>query len=318
MFGGIECLTLPAPIIDDLLDLYTTGFGFSVIADRPIDDPVRQRLWALPLPPAREVVLGKRGSSGGWIRLVEAPGLATPSPAGRPDHEGVHALDFYVRGAERVEARIASLGWGFRSDAQHYPLPGTSVQVRERMLEQDRSGLLHAIVEHRPGQTRCVLGDTADEDCSEVVAAVFFTDRLAEATAFAEEVLGASRYFAGRFDGPAVERMLGLEKGEGFEAALFRGPASRNARLEFAATVARGAGHRDEQELEREGRCGPRVVAGCAVGDLDGLAARLADGGHGVSTGVLTSGDGVRRVGLVSRYGAIFEFRERTEMDGCA
>lgn len=305
MFDGIDVLTLPASGIEDLLALYTEGFGFTVVTDRPVEDPSAQRLWSLPLPPRREVLLGKPGSQGGWLRLVDVPGLPEPRPARRPDRDGAYALDFYVRGADRVEERLAALGWGFRSEAQHYLLPGTPVEVRERMLDQRRSGLLHAIVEYRPGQTRCVLAEAPGEDCSEVVAAVFFTSRSAEATAFATEVLGARRYFCDRFDGPAVERMLGLGPGEGFEAALFRGPLSRNARLEFAATMSPVAGSAPEPDAV------PRVIAGCAVPDLDGLARGLADGRHGVSTGVLTTADGGRRLGLASRYGAVFEFWQR-------
>lgn len=308
MFDGIDVVTLPAAGLGDLLALYTEGLGFTVVADRPVGDPVWQRLWALPLPPRREVLLGKPGSQGGWLRLVDVPGLPEPRLPGRPDRDGAYALDFYVRGADRVEERIAALGWGFRSEAQHYLLPGTPVEVRERMLVQGRSGLLHAIVEYRPGQTRCVLAEAPDEDCSEVVAAVFFTSRHTEATAFATEVLGARRYFSDRFDGPAVERMLGLGPGEGFEAALFRGPLSRNARLEFAATMApsRGDGATDPEPVAR-------VVAGCGVPDLAGLAKRLADGRHGISTGVLTLADGSRRLGLASRYGAAFEFWQRAD-----
>lgn len=309
MFDGIDVVTLPAADIDDLLALYTEGFGFSIITDRPVSDPVRQRLWALPFPPRREVLLGKPGSHGGWIRLVDVPDLPEARTPGRPDRDGPYALDFYVRGVDQVEARIASLGWGFRSEAQYYSLPGTHVEVRERMLEQGRSGMLHAIVEYRPGQTRCVLGETADEDCSEVVAAVFFTSHLAKATAFAEKVLGARRYFSARFDGPAVERMLGLAEGEGFEAALFRGPLSRNARLEFGGTIASVPAKPVAETAGRD--LVPRVIAECAVDDLDALSNTLAGGEHGISTGVLTVADGARRLGLVSPYGAVFEFWQR-------
>jgi catechol 2,3-dioxygenase-like lactoylglutathione lyase family enzyme len=308
VFDGIDVVTLPAAGLDDLLALYTEGLGFTVVADRPVDDPVRQRLWALPLPPAREVLLGKPGSQGGWLRLVDVPGLPEPRVPGRPDRDGAYALDFYVRGADRVEERLSALGWGYRSEAQHYLLPGTPVEVRERMLVQGRSGLLHAIVEYRPGQTRCVLAEAPGEDCSEVVAAVFFTSRLAEAAGFATRVLGARRYFSGRFDGPAVERMLGLAPGEGFEGNLFRGPLSRNARLEFAATMAPVP---TAEAVEPDPVA--RVVAGCAVEDLDGLADRLADGAHGVTTGVLRLADGGRRLGLSSVYGAAFEFWQRGE-----
>ncbi len=310
MFDGIDVVTLPAAGIEDLLGLYCTGLGFTVLADRDITEPVLQQVWRLPLPPRREVLLGKPGSHGGWIRLVDVPGLPAPTPAGRPDREGSYALDFYVRGADRVEARISALGWRFHSEAQRYLLPGTRVMVRERMLEQPRSGLLHAIVEYRPGQTRCILGEDADQDSSEVVAAVFLTRHLQQATNFARDVLGALHYFSGSFEGPAVERMLGLRDGEGLQAALFRGPLSRNARLEFAATTAVDSARTPTAQPRVDAI--PRMIAGCVVADLDGLAGKLSYGSHGVSTGVLSMADGSRRVGLASRYGAFFEFWDRT------
>jgi catechol 2,3-dioxygenase-like lactoylglutathione lyase family enzyme len=310
VFDGIDILTLPAADVGALERLYVEGFGFRVERVEALADPGWAKLWSLPDLPRRAVVVGKPGSRGGWIRLAEVPGLAAARPAGRPDRDGPYALDFYVRDPDRVEERIRALGWNFRSEPQRYLLPGTRTVVRERMLEQPESGLLHAVVEYRPGETRCVLADAVDQDCSEVVAAVFFTHHLAAATDFAEQILGARRYFAGRFDGDAVERMLGLAPGEGFDAALFRGRTSRNARLEFAQTMttsgAEGASARPTTAPDAV----PRVIAGCATDDLDGLADRLADGVYGVSTGVITV-DGRRRLGLRSAFGAAFEFWER-------
>src|SRR5690606_21804386 len=143
----------------------------------------------------------------------------------------------------------------------------------------------------RPRGTRCVIDRDPTEDASEVVAAVFMTDDLPGARRFAAEVLGGQEYFAGRFDGPAVEQMLSLEPGEGFVGALFRGPDSRNARLEFAATIP--GGRREPEEVRR-------VVAVCAAEDLDELAGRLSDGEHGHVTGDVDV-DGVRHVGFASR-----------------
>jgi catechol 2,3-dioxygenase-like lactoylglutathione lyase family enzyme len=39
VFDGVDVVTLPAAGIDDLLALYTEGFGFTVVADRPVGDP---------------------------------------------------------------------------------------------------------------------------------------------------------------------------------------------------------------------------------------------------------------------------------------
>ncbi|WP_235738811.1 VOC family protein [Nocardioides alcanivorans] len=300
MFDGIDELVLPAPDLNPLVSLYRDRLGFALVSD-DVPDPRWGALWGLTEAPTREVLLGKPHSAGGWIRLVEAPGLPSPAPAGRPDRPGPYALDFYLRDAAATEDDVTEHGGDFLSEAVHYSLPGTDIPVRERMLAQPHSGLLHAFVQYRPRGTRCVIDHDSTEAVSEVVAAVFLTDDLPGARRFATDVLGAHPYFDGRFDGPAVERMLGLVPGEGFTGTLFRGPGSRNARLEFAETV---PGRRRDPEQVR------RVVAVCTMDDLDGLAGRLAGSEHGHLSGDLTL-DGIRHIGFTSRYGATFVFRER-------
>lgn len=306
MFDGINTVILPAADIEPLRRLYVELFGFTEISAAPVTDPAWQVLWALPVAPTRTVLLGKPQSHGGWIRLVQAPGLPPADPAGRPDRPGPYALDFYQRDAGLTEQAIEDAGWTFRSPATHYNLPGTDLPVRERMLDQPISGLVHASVQYRERGTRCVIDHDPGETSSEVNAVVFMTDKFEAAKLFASEVLGGQKYFEGRFDGPAVAEMLGLDENEGFSAALFRGPGSRNARLEFGERIDGGS---------READPVPRVIASIAMGDLDALAAAVADGTHGPSTGVVEATDEsgtTRRMGLRSLYGADFEFFERT------
>ena len=298
MFDGLDEVVLPAADIEQLLRLYVELFQFTEISTDSSPDPALQQLWGLPEAPTRTVSLGKPNSHGGWLRLVEVPGLSAPEPAGRPDRIGPYALDFYLRDSATVEDRISEGGWSFVTPAVHYSLPGTDIPVRERMLVQSPSGLLHACVQYRPRGTRCVIDHDPLEDTSEVVAAVFFTDQFEAANKFAREVLGANRYFEGRFDGPEVEQMLMLEPGEGFRAALFRGPLSRNARLEFAEVVPGGV--REPEQV-------PRAIAVCAMPDLDLLNEQLSCGDHGEIT-AMAEIDGVRHLGLDSRYGARFDF----------
>ena len=114
---------------------------------------------------------------------------------------------------------------------------------------------------------------------------------------FAVDVLGATCYFDDRFEGPAVEELLDLRAGEGFRATLFRGPRSRNARLEFIEALT------DEPPRDVV----PRAIATIEVADLELVLDRLGDGRHGSTTPVVApSLDGVvrPRVGVATRYGA--------------
>lgn len=299
MFDGISELVLPVADVDDLLPLYRDLMQFTVLQDE-VAAPDLARLWDLPGEVTRTVRLGKPGASGGDVTLAQVPGLPAAVPAGRPDRVGPYALDFYLRDASAVEARCSAGGMQFVGGAVHYSLPGTDIPVRERMLRQDASGLLHAFVQYRPRGTRCVLDTESHQDTSEVVAAVFMTDRLPQARAFARDVLGAREYFTGRFDGAAVEAMLGLDPGEGFAAALYRGPTSANARLEFGEAI---ASPRPPDPVHR-------VVARVAVDDLDQVADQLADGLHGRVSARMTV-DGTEHLGLVSHYGAVFDLVER-------
>ena len=300
-FDGIRTLVLPVADLGPLQELYIDLLGFHPTGQVDSPDPAWQQLWGLPVAPTRVVSLERPGGTGGGITLVKAPGLPGPEPAGLPDRAGPYALDLYLRGADVVEERLSRAGWGFRSEPVHYALPGTVVPVRERMLEQPWSGLLHALVEYREKGTRCALDDDRHGDVSEVVAAVFLTDRLEEALSFASDVLGGQVYFRGVFEGDAVEELLGLPAGAGLDAGLLRGPASRNARLEFARPTPAAEGLRAPDPV-------PRVIAGWEVDDLDALVPRLA--GHGTTTGVVTV-DGRRHVGLASVYGARFDLVER-------
>lgn len=303
MFDGICEVVLPVADLDGPVRLYRDLMGFTVTRDvthSPASSELAA-LWDLPTGITREVQLSKPGSSGGSLRLVEAPGLPAPTPAGRPDRPGPYALDFYLRDAARVEARLEEAGQEFVTEAVHYSLPGTEIPVRERMLVVPHAGLLHACVQYRPRGTRCVLDQVEREDTSEVVAVVFLTEAFEDARRFARDVLGGHEYYAGRFDGPAVEAMLSLSPGEGFAAALYRGPTSANARLEFGEAITPSDRRRDPVH---------RVIVRVEVDDLEALSAQLADGSHGRTTARLDV-DGRERLGLVSRYGAVFDFTER-------
>lgn len=306
MFDGIDEVVLPTSDLVALDRLYRDLLGFTEVGGGPVS-PSFGRLWGLPATPTRDVLLAKPGAAGGAIRLVEVPGLPPAGPPGPPDRCGPYALDFFLRDAVRTERMLEAHGVAFRSAAADYLLPGTDIPVHERIFDQAASGLIHATIQHRPFGTRCVLdagSGTRPDDVSECVAVIAVTDDPAGAAAFATDVLGATRYFAGDFAGPDVMRMLHLHPADHLPIQLFRGRASRNARLEFATR--RGPGRPADPV--------PRVIATCRVDDLDHIAARLRDGAHGYSTGAITINQDdrpTRRLCLRSRYGLVFDLVER-------
>ncbi len=271
-FDGIDVVALEVPQAEPLLGLYRDQLGFAIASDE--EGGATGDLGALlglERPVIRAVQLTRGDASGGALLLVETgcpPAGPADVPARRP---GPYALDFYLRDAASTEARLAESGWRFTSEAVRYPLPGTHIEVREHMLHQPHSGLLHALVQHRPGGTRSVLGDDETGVSSEVVAVVVLTADLPAARALARDVLGGREYFAGVFAGPEVEEMLGFPPGHGLDAALFRGPGSRNARLEFARPVD-GAGR---PVALVAGAARPAVVPTVVVADVDEVADRL-------------------------------------------
>ncbi|WP_296606768.1 hypothetical protein [Nocardioides sp.] len=276
--GGLDGLDFVVQAVPDagpVVGLYADLLGFEVARDQE-PDPAATRLLGLPGVATRSVHLRRGSGIGGDVVVVEIPTLE-PEPRRVPERRaGVYALDFYLRDAAATERALSEAGWAFVSEAVHYDLPGTDIPVRERMLVQHHSGLLHALVQHRPRGTRSVLGTDEDGWSSEVVAVVVLTSDLPAARRFAAEVLGGHEYFAGTFAGPAIEEMLEYDAGEGLEASLYRGPGSRNARLEFARPVD-GSG----RPLPLPSRPDRRVQPGIVVHDLDALLSRLDDGEHG-------------------------------------
>jgi catechol 2,3-dioxygenase-like lactoylglutathione lyase family enzyme len=300
MFDGIDLVVLPTSHLSELTELYAGVMGFTCAAEDHSPDPAVADLLGLAAAPTALRLLRKPGAQGGAILLAETGGLPALGSPGAPARIGPYALDFYARDASTIAQRLAAAGWSFTSPAVRYSLPGTDIPVGEQMLVQHNSGLLHAIVQHRPCGTRSVLGVDEGEDCSEVVAVVCLTPNLDRARSFATDVLGGQEYFHGAFAGSAVQEMLAMGPGERLDAALFRGPRSRNARLEFAWCPTATA-----TDPSRPAR----LVVGIETADLAGIARRLEQGEHG-RLGTPVSADllGSRRTGQVlsSAYGTTF------------
>ncbi|HET6154100.1 MAG TPA: VOC family protein [Marmoricola sp.] len=304
-FDGIDEVILPVADADRVVAFYSDVLEFEVISSETYPDPQFADVWSLPSAPRRTVLLGKRGSAGGWIRVAEVPELPPPSPAGRPDRSGGYAIDFYLRDPETVEARAAE-HYPSRGTPAEYDLPGhAGTLVHEGFFDQTDSGLAHATVGYRPRGTRCVLDSRDDLTVSEVVAVVFSSVQYDKAVAFVRDVLGGQPYLSEEFGGPEIERLLDLAPDERLPMTLFRGPERRNARLEVCH--ARPPQARPDDTV-------PRVTATIQVDDLDRIAAALAGGEHGRSTGVVdVLQDGVltRRVGIRTLHGLSFDLVQR-------
>ena len=151
-----------------------------------------------------------------------------------------------------------------------------------------------------------MLDTREDLTVSEVCAVVFSSHRYDEAVAFVADVLGGQAYLSEEFGGEQIERLLDLQPGERLPMTLFRGPGRRNARLEVC--------HAREPRPARPDEQVPRVTATIPLADLDGVAAALADGRHGESTGVLDvrqDGRTTRRIGIHTVHGLSLDLVER-------
>lgn len=303
MFDGIDLTTLVTPDAEEALRLYRDLLGFRHERTEVPDPRALRQLWHLPDEgPLRVHLLSRPGSAGGRLRLVEAPEQPRIQRRRSISETGPHAIDFYVRGFSDVHARLEAAGHRFRSAPENYQVFGTSFTVDECLLEAPQ-GLVHALVGYLPERHRCVLSQRPDDQVSEVVAVVHVTDDLAAASRFATEVLGAEKYLEETFRGPEIERMMDLPQGTEFTMTLFRGPRRRNARMEFIERTG---------DTAPEGPA-PHMVLGCSVTDLDALHRRLLGQEWGEVRGPFTYPDGTSAFSLLTPWGGLFEFWQRTD-----
>jgi catechol 2,3-dioxygenase-like lactoylglutathione lyase family enzyme len=308
-FDGVDLITVIATDASPLLDLYTGWLGFTVVEYGPVVRPDDWRA-AFDLPESGAMsawMLGKPGSPGGWIRVVEDRSAAPVKFAATIAAAGPHALDFYVRDVTALHSRMSAAGAAFRSPPLDYTLFGTSNQVRECLLEAP-GGLVHALVGYLPEQHRCVLSRMPDAAVSEAVAVVHVVPDIGAALASLTELLGASVYLDQAFTGPEIERLMALPAGTEFRMALLRGPGRRNARLEVIQQT-------PSAPPDSCGALSPaRVILGCSVPALDTLHQRLLNAGQGqVSQLTRLTGPGAasRSFAWTTGWGATFEFSDR-------
>lgn len=310
MFDGIDDVIVVTTDLAHALDLYRDHLEFEETARAQIDDDRYHRLWRLPAGPLDVVLLEKRGSAGGALRLVGAPALAPVSAPRTLHRSGPFAIDFYVRDLPTLHDRLLRDGYRFRSPPQRYPLFGTDFTVDEVLLEAPE-GFVHALIEYLPRQHRCVLAARDDLSVSEAVAAITVVDEVAKGLRLLRDVLGGEVYFDQRFEGPVIETLVGLPSGSSFRATLLRGPTRRNARAELMEVVPAA----DPAAVDPP-RDHPRMLLGCVVGDLDALAARMTgDPAWGRFQGPFLLYDplhGRRRfASLETPWGAFLEFRDQ-------
>lgn len=307
MFDGVDQVTVVTADTRAPLALYRDQLGFREVARADLDDPCYAELLELDgAGPLSAVLLGKPGSAGGWIRLVQAPGLPPVAERRTMHRPGPFALDFYVRDLPERYAELVAAGHRFRSPPRSYELAGAGFAVDEVLLEAPE-GFVHALVEYLPGRHRCVLGTAPDQTVSEVVAAVTVLDDVEEGLPLLRDVLGGQVYYDQRFGGADVTELIGLPGGSTFRVVMLRGPASRNARVELMERVD-APGQPTGQQTGH-----PRLLLGCRVPDLPALVRRLgADPRNGALHGPFTVANPIHGHATVASlrtpWGAFFEF----------
>ena len=271
MFEAIDEVVLRAGDAARARRLYVDHFGFVAQETVAVTDAALLELWGCRAP-VTATLLVKPGSTGGAIRLLDAPGNTAQSP--RQMHtSGPFAIDFYVRGMLGLHQRLLDDGFTFRSQPQRYQLFGTSFEVDEVLLEGPE-GFLHAMVEYLPRQHRCVLGERPDEQVSEVVAQVTITDDLEGSLDVLRDGLGGQVYFNEEFSGPVVEQLIDLPPGSAFRAVIMRGPSRRNARMELMTPV--GTPPPENEALGVPPRLFPSIAVPSLSEALDRVTGRSA------------------------------------------
>ena len=289
--------------LDEAMRLWVGTFGLSVTEEREGPDHDLERIWGLsPGSTGRQALVGLSGESTGRLHLVE---FTDPEPPVREDARSFDLcpknLDVRVYGMHERYPELVAAGWKMGSTPVRMPLDTMEVyEVQLRGPDFTNLSLVEVVGEELPFTTQGYVAVT------QVVGTT--PDNPSERNFF-EEVFGLRRLDYHLFEGPEVERMVGLPAGAKLDMHILGDPGDPLGKIELVQYV--GVSGTDLYPRARPPACGFLGVA-FDTEDLDGLAARARAGHHPVEdmgTGRTLAGDG-RRVSVTSPAGMRIEVRQ--------
>ena len=296
MSRGFSHAIVGVASLDEAARLWVDTFGLSSISRVEGADPGLEALWGLPSGSlVRQALVGMPGAETGRLHLVE---FADPGPAVRAGARAFDLcpknLDVRLTGMPDRYQELVGAGWVMGSAPVRMPVD--TMEIYEVQLKgPDVTNL--SLVE--------VVGDGLPYTSQGYVAVTQVVgtnaDNPAE-RAFFEDVFELEHLDYHLFEGPEVERMVGLPAGAKLDMHILGDPHDELGKIELVQYV--GVEGTDLYPNARPPACGFLGV-GFDTGDLDALVARAEAAGHPVEPlpTVETVTGGGRRVAVTSPAG---------------
>ena len=273
MSKGFSHAVVGTADLDGEIRLWVETFGLSAGQAREGPDSDLERLWNLPPGGIRQqAVVGLPGESTGRLHLVEfSEPEACVRDGARPFDLCPKNLDVRLTGMHERYAELVASGWEMGSDPVRMPLDTMEVyEVQLRGPDFTNLSLVEVVGEELPFTQQGYVAVT------QVVGTN--PDNPSERDFF-EDVFELRHLDYHLFEGPEVERMVGLPAGAKLDMHILGDPADPLGRIELVQYV--GVEGADLYPRARPPACGFLGVA-FDTDDLDALAARARNGGHAV------------------------------------
>ncbi|MDE0171129.1 MAG: hypothetical protein OXS29_16735 [bacterium] len=275
MSRGFSHAIVGVTSLDEVVRLWVDTFGLSVIRQVEGDDPGLETLWGLPSGSIRrQALVGMPAAVTGRLHLVE---FVDPQPAVR---EGARAfdlcpknLDVRLTGMQERYEELVGAGWVMGSTPVRMPVDTMEIyEVQLKGPDVTNLSLVELVGDGLPYTPRGymavtqVVGTNADNPSER---------------AFFEEVFELEHLDYHLFEGPEVERMVGLPAGAKFDMHILGDPHDDLGKIELVQYV--GVEGTDLYPSARPPACGFLGVA-FDTDDLDALVSRAEVRGHPVES----------------------------------
>ena len=283
--------------------LWVDTFGLSVTGRLEGTDPGLETLWGLPSGTIRrQSLVGMPGSETGRLHLVE---FADPGPAVRAGARAFDLcpknLDVRLTGMRDRYRELVGAGWTMGSAPVRMPVDTMEIyEVQLKGPDATNLSLVEVVDDWLP---------YTSEGYVAVTQVVGTNPDNPSERAFFEEVFELEHLDYHLFEGPEVERMVGLPSGAKLDMHILGDPDDELGKIELVQYV--GVQGTDLYPDARPPACGFLGV-GFDTEDLDALVARAEAGGYPVASQptVETLTGGGRRVAVTSPAGWRIEVRE--------